>query len=391
LRAAAVAGLAYAGSLEARRRLAALARDPDDPALASIAKDAVVLMDQLATAGSSVTVPAVPAVPASADPASRSQGHSISFANHAAVASPMTTTRLEDVLAEATQRAARSNYGEDVACCTELTRSGLAVTFGSAGDGLDTIDSAAELSSVLSLSGARARIVTAINYCAGSGTNIIGCATTPGDAMILVRLSSLSTEAILWIHEYGHNLGLDHSSDNRDLMFGSDNGNNNGMQAAACQAFHTPSGGSSASVYDAGTCTDDGDTFADPIDNCPLVSNDGQADDNGNGIGNACEGCPDADADGVCSDVDNCPATSNATQSDFDADGFGDACETGALLADLDLSGLVDGVDLAALGRAFGAVTGDGRYDTRVDLDRDGQVDGGDLAALAAGFGKASF
>ena len=95
--------------------------------------------------------------------------------------------------------------------------------------------------------------------------------------------------------------------------------------------------------------------------------------------------------DAICSSIDNCPGASNPGQGDFDGDGLGDPCETGALLADADLSGLVDGEDLARLGRAFGATTGDGRYDSRADYDRDGQIDGADLAILAAEFGEASF
>ena len=396
LREAAVGALPYADAPRARERLAAILRAPADPALAASARAALDLATELRRGTTATPAPAAPTAPAidvTPDPAARSHQHAISFANHAAVANPMTTLRLETILAEATLRAARADFDGDVACCTEVVRSGLGGTFGSAGDGLDTIDSAQELSSVLSAPAGRARVVNAINYCAGAGTNIIGCASTPGNGMILVRLSGVGSEAVLWIHEYGHNLGLDHATDNRDIMYGTDTGNNNGLTLDECQAFHSPSGGSAALLTDIGACTDDGDTWADPIDNCPASPNEDQADANGNGIGDACEACPsgDTDADGVCNNLDNCPATANSNQADFDDDGFGDACETGALLADIDMSGLVDGTDLAALGRAFGSSSGDTRYDARVDLDRDGQVDGGDLSALASAFGRSSF
>jgi hypothetical protein len=60
-------------------------------------------------------------------------------------------------------------------------------------------------------------------------------------------------------------------------------------------------------------------------DNCPLVSNPGQEDADGDGIGDACEG--DADADGGTDLADNCPRLANGDQLDSDGDGVGDACD----------------------------------------------------------------
>ena len=77
---------------------------------------------------------------------------------------------------------------------------------------------------------------------------------------------------------------------------------------------------------------EDGDGVCDDEDNCPDAANADQADADGDGAGDACDGCPndadnDIDGDGVCGDVDNCPADANSDQADADGDGLGDACD----------------------------------------------------------------
>jgi hypothetical protein len=59
------------------------------------------------------------------------------------------------------------------------------------------------------------------------------------------------------------------------------------------------------------------------VDNCPLVNNPDQRDDDADGVGNACTvvdfflgNVPDSDADGVADSSDNCVWVSNADQSD---------------------------------------------------------------------------
>ena len=67
------------------------------------------------------------------------------------------------------------------------------------------------------------------------------------------------------------------------------------------------------------------DNYGGVVDNCPAVANLDQADQDLDGIGDACD--PDIDGDTVANDVDNCPLVVNPLQEDLDADGLGDACD----------------------------------------------------------------
>jgi len=72
-----------------------------------------------------------------------------------------------------------------------------------------------------------------------------------------------------------------------------------------------------------------------PADNCPGVDNPDQADDDDDGVGNACDNCRavpnvdqnDSDGDGIGDACDDCPSVANADQADRDHDGLGDVCD----------------------------------------------------------------
>ncbi len=82
----------------------------------------------------------------------------------------------------------------------------------------------------------------------------------------------------------------------------------------------------------------DADGIPDPVDNCPFTSNEDQADEDDDGLGDACDPClgdpdnlcgepMDRDQDGIFDQEDNCLDTPNEDQSDEDDDGFGDVCD----------------------------------------------------------------
>jgi hypothetical protein len=275
--------------------------------------------------------PGTPVVqPDAFDTQARAHDNALTYANHVDTPSPMNDSRLDDVFAESNLRAGRSDYSGDLACCITISRLGSAASFGSAGDGLDRIDTSAEINAVLNNSVARVKVVRAINYCGGPGSNIVGCAQTPGDGMAVVRMGSLVDESILWLHEYGHNTGQGHSGDFRHIMFRSLTGSNNGIGENHCSFYHSPLPWANAIVTDTGACTDvDGDEVQDGIDNCPEHSNAGQE---------------DTDADGAGTPCDNCPGESNPDQLDTDENGQGNVCDP-----DDDGDGVEDFQDCAPL------------------------------------------
>ena len=74
------------------------------------------------------------------------------------------------------------------------------------------------------------------------------------------------------------------------------------------------------------TIDTDGDGIAEGCDNCPSVPND-QEDIDGDGVGDACNDAEDPDGDEISNAIDNCDFVINLDQADTDNDGFTDGIE----------------------------------------------------------------
>ncbi|HEV8200612.1 MAG TPA: thrombospondin type 3 repeat-containing protein [Candidatus Polarisedimenticolia bacterium] len=131
----------------------------------------------------------------------------------------------------------------------------------------------------------------------------------------------------------------------------------------------------------------DVDGLANSADNCPDVSNPGQADLDGDHLGDACD--PDDDGDGVNDDVDNCPVDANSDQANNDGDAQGDVCDP-----DDDNDGVMDGADNCPFTSNGDQLDtdGDGLGNAcDADDDGDGVVDGSDNCPLVANIDQADF
>jgi type IV pilus modification protein PilV len=124
---------------------------------------------------------------------------------------------------------------------------------------------------------------------------------------------------------------------------------------------------------------DDGDGFLDISDNCPLLDNPLQEDTDfdtgadpdgdgvrGDGIGNDCDPSEDLDGDSVKDGDDNCPMLENPDQKDSNGNGIGDECDK-----DQDADGVQDNRDNCPL-VPNGPLAGP---NDQLDSDGDGQGD----------------
>jgi hypothetical protein len=181
----------------------------------------------------------------------------LDYANHVAHPNPMTDTRLDEILADASVRVGRDDFAGDTPCCVHFERKGTGKLFGSVGDGLDIVDTDVEMLGVLANQTARVKVVRLINWCGSPGTNYIGCGFISAFGTAVVRYGDVPAEGALWIHEYGHNVGLGHNSSNNQLVMYPVISHNDGLTATECAKYHAPSTGARADIVAQGLCVQD--------------------------------------------------------------------------------------------------------------------------------------
>jgi len=91
----------------------------------------------------------------------------------------------------------------------------------------------------------------------------------------------------------------------------------------------------------------------------------------------------DTDNDGVDDSIDNCQLISNQGQEDTDRDFYGNACD-----ADLNNDGIVNTLDIGQIRKQFGSSNKDYDFNPDADLNSDGIINTLDVGMLRALFGK---
>lgn len=114
------------------------------------------------------------------------------------------------------QRLLRTYDGAgDVACDVTLIQYGSPSSFAT-GDGI--IDNQSEYEAVLAVPGS-IKLVNQINWCNAIAAGILGCAPIPGFSSVARAGGFINRDRELWAHEYGHNVGLVHTTTIRYLMY----------------------------------------------------------------------------------------------------------------------------------------------------------------------------
>ncbi len=141
--------------------------------------------------------------------------HLLSVRQHAALPTQLDAVRVDGIFVEMTGLVQGADGSTDVACEIGFARFGQLGTFTS--DEIPfSINNEADFRRVDGIGGS-VKVVGEINWCGRLGVGIIGCASTPGPRLAVVRFTP-NQEAVLWTHEFGHTTGSPHRDGAGALM-----------------------------------------------------------------------------------------------------------------------------------------------------------------------------
>ncbi len=125
---------------------------------------------------------------------------------------------------------------DDHPCAIEFKMNGGMTTFGSSGDGLNIVDTPAKENAVFAQP-ADIVIVNQLEFCDGQhNPDTLGCGYI-GRRKFVVECSAW---ADVYVHEYGHNVGLEHQNQGCDyaIMYSETDGENDALTRDECVAMN---------------------------------------------------------------------------------------------------------------------------------------------------------
>ena len=133
---------------------------------------------------------------------------------HATVS--LSAAQADRILADMGGVLQQKDQSNDVATAIRFVRNGAVRVLPSSIPGV--IQTQSQLSSLLAV-GSGVKIVRGIRWCGGPGGSIIGCAPV-GSSIVNIAAVRFTTsqEGILWAHEYGHNVGLSHRTNDANAV-----------------------------------------------------------------------------------------------------------------------------------------------------------------------------
>ena len=156
--------------------------------------------------------------------------HDLHVVRH--VTTPLTDEHATEIVEEMGEILVTIDGPSDVACHLGFVRTRPVEQFTT---GTGTIYSKTDYYTVNNLQG-NIKVVTRILWCNGVKPDVIGCAPVSGYSMVVIRYKS-NQEALLWLHEFGHNKGLNHRIGKNLLMNDTIDPANRQISAKECEAF----------------------------------------------------------------------------------------------------------------------------------------------------------